>query len=96
MVGVTGERSDLPETGVVTCTGGARRIHRLDETADEPAPACKEAFRCDSEFREVSLPSLLPFASYSLCVQEGCFPSAESNKTTTTGGLSPHDGGGRA
>ncbi|EMA10926.1 hypothetical protein SAMN05443574_102139 [Haloarcula vallismortis] len=62
----------LPEKGVRNRSQYADTLHRLDQDADEPQPACPEAeYRSDAEFTDVPIAAYRPH--YKLCGNPECF-----------------------
>ncbi|WP_148215447.1 hypothetical protein [Natronomonas pharaonis] len=66
-------KRDTPTTGVRKSSQHSRCLHRQCPDSDEPMPACGESGR-DADWREAHIPSLLPFARFSLCTHDECFP----------------------
>ena len=82
------------QTGVRNRAEHSEVIHRPDPDADGPLPACGERGR-DAEFKTAHIPSLLPFARWSLCQNDDCFGDDEGNEGDLDRGEGLEADGGR-
>lgn len=73
---------ELPETGVRSTSQFSRSIHKQDDDADEPLPACREKHR-DTDFETCHPPSMVGFNRWKLCDYPECY----GTKVATDGGL---------